>query len=143
MSESPVFGAEKSRGRTAGNSARTGTRIPDVFQICQLVRQTRESGAALAKPDDMQQVEDSDHRVGRIELKPLHREISPVGKLVVIVLEQLSDADREVLVFRHVTGLSLDELASTLDLKLSAAKMRLSRARTAFVAQYDEVNDNG
>ncbi len=52
------------------------------------------------------------------------------------VLEQLSETDREILVFRHVTELTLEELASALDIKLSAAKMRLYRAEERFRALY-------
>lgn len=44
------------------------------------------------------------------------------------VLGQLSYPHREILVLRHAEGLSLKELAAELDLGLSAAKMRLSRA---------------
>jgi RNA polymerase sigma-70 factor (ECF subfamily) len=52
------------------------------------------------------------------------------------VLRQLSDQDRQVLVFRHLTGLSFDELAGALELKLSAAKMRLYRAEERFRTLY-------
>ncbi len=55
------------------------------------------------------------------------------------VLDQLSPTDREVLVFRHIAGLSLDEVASALDIKLSAAKMRLYRAEERFRTLYQSV----
>ncbi len=66
-------------------------------------------------------------------------EIPPAGEWtgrVGGVLDRLSETDRAALVFRHVTGLSLEELASALDLKLSAAKMRLYRAEERFKALY-------
>ena len=48
----------------------------------------------------------------------------PVGR----ALARLKDAEREVLVLRHVAGLSIGELAGAIGLGESAAKMRLYRA---------------
>jgi len=44
------------------------------------------------------------------------------------LLKDLSPADREVLTLRFVADLSLQEIAETTDVSLSAAKMRLYRA---------------
>lgn len=49
----------------------------------------------------------------------------------------LSYPYREILILRHVEELPLEEIATLLDIGLSAAKMRLKRAREAFVALYD------
>ncbi len=51
-------------------------------------------------------------------------------------------AYREVLVLYYVEDLSLKEIAHALDLGISAAKMRLSRARNEFRAVY-KVNTHG
>jgi len=51
-------------------------------------------------------------------------------------LAQLSYPYREVLILRFVEELSLEEIAATLDIGLSAAKMRLSRARESFHEVY-------
>ena len=44
------------------------------------------------------------------------------------LLKELSPADREILTLRFVADLSLQEVADTIDIGLSAAKMRLYRA---------------
>ena len=44
------------------------------------------------------------------------------------LLKELSPADREILTLRFVADLSLSEIAETMELGLSAAKMRLYRA---------------
>ncbi len=43
-------------------------------------------------------------------------------------LGQLSEQDREMLILRHIAGLAIQEIAETLAIGLSAAKMRLYRA---------------
>ena len=52
-------------------------------------------------------------------------------------LAQLPYPYREVLILRFVEELSLEEIADTLDIGLSAAKMRLSRARQNFFEVYE------
>ncbi len=51
-------------------------------------------------------------------------------------LEQLPYPYREILILRFVEGLSIEEIATTLDVGLSAAKMRLVRARERFSEVY-------
>lgn len=53
-------------------------------------------------------------------------------------MEQLPYVSREILVLYHVEELSMREVASTLDIGLSAAKMRLKRARDNFKEVFDE-----
>jgi RNA polymerase sigma-70 factor, ECF subfamily len=53
-------------------------------------------------------------------------------------LNQLSYPYREVLILRFVEGMSVEEIAETLDVGLSAAKMRLARARDKFSAIYEQ-----
>lgn len=55
---------------------------------------------------------------------------------VVAALALLPHAYREILVLRYVEELTTDEVAAMLDIGLSAAKMRLSRARDAFRPLY-------
>ena len=52
-------------------------------------------------------------------------------------LAQLPYPYREVLILRFVEELSLEEIAQTLDIGLSAAKMRLTRARQSFFEVYE------
>lgn len=47
-------------------------------------------------------------------------------------LAQLAYPYREILILRFVEEMSLDEIAATLDIGLSAAKMRIARARSQF-----------
>ena len=51
-------------------------------------------------------------------------------------LEMLSPHDRQILILRHVPGLSLEELSELLNLGLSATKMRLYRAGQRLRAAY-------
>ena len=51
-------------------------------------------------------------------------------------LSKLSDDDREIIVLRFFSELSLEEIAEVLDLKLSATKMRLYRALDRFKQIY-------
>lgn len=53
-------------------------------------------------------------------------------------LLQLPYVSREILVLYHVEELSVREVATTLDIGLSAAKMRLKRARDSFREVYEE-----
>ena len=54
------------------------------------------------------------------------------------ILSKLSYPYREILVLRHLEELPLEEIAATLDLGLSAAKMRLKRAREAFITEHEK-----
>ncbi|MDH3726008.1 MAG: RNA polymerase sigma factor [Myxococcales bacterium] len=60
-----------------------------------------------------------------------------------MTLARLSYPYREILILRHAEEMALDEIATVLDVGLSAAKMRLSRARKAFIEHYEEVTGNG
>jgi RNA polymerase sigma-70 factor (ECF subfamily) len=60
------------------------------------------------------------------------------------VLRDLPYPYREVIVLRHIEDLSIEEIAMTLGIGKSAAKMRLARARAAFYELYDQlVGDDG
>lgn len=61
------------------------------------------------------------------------------AQLVPEVLARLPPKAREVLGLRFFSGASLDEIARTLGIGLSAAKMRLYRALEFFEANYLEV----
>jgi RNA polymerase sigma-70 factor (ECF subfamily) len=56
-------------------------------------------------------------------------------------IAKLREDDQEIIVMRFVTGLSIAEIAETLDLKLSAAKMRLYRAQEQFKSHYDAIKE--
>ena len=59
-----------------------------------------------------------------------------IGGVLGDALDTLKVKDRHILVLRHVAELSFEELAGALDLKLSAAKMRLYRAEQRLTAAY-------
>lgn len=79
----------------------------------------------------------------------LPEEASPAGsrlearEALTVTLARLPYPYREVLILRHVEEMALEDIATVLDLGLSAAKMRLSRARRAFLEYYDEVTNDG
>jgi len=52
-------------------------------------------------------------------------------------LDALSVEDRQILILRHVSELSFEEIAGTLDVGLSAAKMRLYRAEQRLRIAYE------
>ena len=54
-------------------------------------------------------------------------------------IAKLREEDQEIIVMRFVTGLAIAEIAETLELKLSAAKMRLYRAQEQFKLHYDAI----
>jgi len=54
------------------------------------------------------------------------------------VLAGLSEDDRESLTLRFIAELSLEEVAETLDIGLSAAKMRVYRAAERFRQIYEK-----
>ena len=71
---------------------------------------------------------------------------NPEARLVAVdhvnaVLGRLDPDDREVIVLRHLAGLSIAEVAEILGIGLSAAKMRLSRAIEAFKASYARLSE--
>ena len=60
--------------------------------------------------------------------QPAPEDFHEIGGLVGEGLDLLSPNDRQVLILRHISELSFEELAETLETGLSAAKMRLYRA---------------
>lgn len=58
------------------------------------------------------------------------------------VLGELSYPYREILLLRFVEELPIEEIARTLNIGLSAAKMRLKRAREAFMERYDAITED-
>ena len=55
------------------------------------------------------------------------------------VLDSLSDTLRVALVMRDMDGMSYQEIAEALGIGLSAAKMRIKRAREEFRRLYEQV----
>ena len=64
-------------------------------------------------------------------------------EVVQTILPTLSYPYREILVLRYVEELALSDIAAILDIGSSAAKMRLTRAREAFVAQHEQLMEGG
>ena len=63
-------------------------------------------------------------------------DMSAFGEDMQEILKKLPEDQREVLVLRFVSGLSLNEIADVLNVGLSAAKMRLYRALQEFKLKY-------
>lgn len=80
-------------------------------------------------------VENWDPNAAESDQRDGHQLEGPVAD----ALERLSDKDREIVSLRHVSDLSVPEIAEVLDLKLSATKMRLSRAEKRFRDIYTEL----
>lgn len=73
-------------------------------------------------------------------LELIEQEVQPLGNLdlgdgpIMAALDTLSKEDRAVLILRHVSELSFEEISEVLGLKLSASKMRLYRAEQRLIA---------
>ena len=61
------------------------------------------------------------------------------NQAVAAALQNVSDKAREVLLLRFYQECSLEEIAATLAISLSAAKMRLYRSLDQFKAEYLQV----
>ena len=59
------------------------------------------------------------------------------------VMARISSDDREVLLAADLLQLSMEELAEALEIAVSAAKMRVQRARARFRASYDGPSPRG
>ncbi|PKN55530.1 MAG: hypothetical protein CVU56_20840 [Deltaproteobacteria bacterium HGW-Deltaproteobacteria-14] len=84
-----------------------------------------------------------EYRVGELATTstPDPRSRYEADDALVKVLAELSYPYREILLLRHLEELSLQEIAEVLDIGLSAAKMRLGRARVAFLERFKEKTD--
>lgn len=86
----------------------------------------------------------TEHIERLIELSLEHDDSTVAGsyalsQAVAIALDQLGDNAREVLLLRFFHDYSLEEIAATLSISLSAAKMRLYRALEQFRTGYLEL----
>jgi len=64
-----------------------------------------------------------------------------VQQAVEEALSKLKKPEREVIVLKYMSGLTLQEVADVLDVKLSAAKMRLYRAMESFKEAYEKLDN--
>ena len=63
------------------------------------------------------------------------------GESVEEALAKLKEPEREVIVLKFMTGLTLQETANVMGVKLSAAKMRLYRALESFKEAYSRLDN--
>ncbi|MEM9079522.1 MAG: sigma-70 family RNA polymerase sigma factor [Verrucomicrobiota bacterium] len=56
-------------------------------------------------------------------------------------LGKLKKTEREIIVLKYMSGLTIQEIADVLDVKLSAAKMRLYRALDSFKEAYQRLDN--
>ncbi len=69
------------------------------------------------------------------------RDASERSELVNNTLNKLKPKDKEIIVLKFMSGLTIEEIANVLDLGLSATKMRLYRALDAFKAAFQRTNE--
>jgi RNA polymerase sigma factor (sigma-70 family) len=72
------------------------------------------------------------------EYEPQPEQFDEVTGRIGDELERLAAEDRHILILRHVAELSFQELADSLGIGLSAAKMRLYRAEQRLRVLYEE-----
>ena len=81
-------------------------------------------------------MEHSGRKLQQQEAATGQRKIGPAQE----ALEELADAEREIIVLRHSSGLSVPEIAEIVGVSLSAAKMRLSRAEKRMKQAYQALS---
>ena len=69
-----------------------------------------------------------------------NREGNERSELVNKALDKLKPRDKEIIVLKFMSGLTIEEISKVLDLGLSATKMRLYRALDAFKEAFEKVN---
>ena len=62
------------------------------------------------------------------------------SELVNTTLNTLKPRDKEIIVLKFMSGLTIEEIAEVLDIGLSACKMRLYRALDSFKASFERVS---
>ena len=65
------------------------------------------------------------------------RDQNEQAELVNKALSTLKDRDKEIIVLKFMSGLTIEEISNVLELGLSATKMRLYRALDAFKASFE------
>lgn len=65
-------------------------------------------------------------------------QLQDISEQVQAALSKLKPDQKEVVVMKYITGLTLEEISEVLDVKLSAAKMRLYRSLDSFKQAYNE-----
>ncbi len=65
------------------------------------------------------------------------------SELVNAALAKLKDQDREIIVLKYMSGLTIEEISEVMELGLSATKMRLYRALDSFKLAYGRVDKDG
>lgn len=75
--------------------------------------------------------------------EPQPQDFDEVTGIIGEGMDLLAPDDRQILILRHVSELSFDELAATLDIGLSAAKMRLYRAEQRLRLVYGQLQAEG
>ncbi|MBX2803386.1 MAG: RNA polymerase sigma factor [Myxococcales bacterium] len=78
-------------------------------------------------------------RAPRPEAPPMPNGLVASDQLLMKVLDDMPYGYREVLVLRYVEDLSMEAIERTLDLRSSALKMRLKRARDQFRERWEQL----
>ncbi len=81
-----------------------------------------------------------------VQLTPEHdtyQQDEELSEIVREVIGKLKDVDREIIVMKFISGLTIQEIADVLEIGLSAAKMRLYRALDVFKETYMKTTGGG
>ena len=105
-----------------------------VYNLCvdrqrKLARQRKSDTSVAEQIADIENIRSETRGTGAVEDE------------VNAAIAKLREEDQEIIVMRFVTGLSISEIAETLEVKLSAAKMRLYRAQEQFKKHYDAIKE--
>ena len=84
----------------------------------------------------------SDHSKKVTKIRADQPESIEERSVIVEALGHLAEAERVVLVLRHVEGHSVKEIAKTIERSPKATESLLGRARTSFRAAYEEVDND-
>ena len=82
-----------------------------------------------------------DHAADDEEDRDANQRRAALSQAVEEALGKLKESEREVIVLKFMSGLTLQETADVLEVKLSAAKMRLYRALESFKEAYSRIDN--
>lgn len=83
-----------------------------------------------------------EHESTREDERETLEQRAKVQQAVEEALSKLKESEREVIVLKYISGLTLQEVADVLDVKLSAAKMRLYRSLESFKEAYEKIDQD-
>ena len=107
---------------------------------------------SIARNQSLTRIADNKRRAEREAPMPEGFEEQAVGQIgteveqqgeALAALAELGDEDREILTLRHIANMRLNEVAKTMGLGPSAAKMRYKRALERLMTEYERLSAAG